>query len=109
MKGMFALKAHEDDNVATVFGSPEEGVDVRVEDSFGISFTVEATQMIPYGHKIALSAIPEGTDIIKYGEVIGRATADIGRGGHVHVQNVASLRGRGDIAMEKARGCGYDL
>jgi len=37
-----------------------------------------------------------GEPVIKYGEVIGRATKDIGEGTHAHVHNIESLRGRGD-------------
>lgn len=55
---------------------------------------------IPYGHKFALRFIRKGEDILKYGEVIGRATADIGSGCHAHVQNIESLRGRGDLQKE---------
>jgi altronate dehydratase small subunit len=42
-------------------------------------------------------AIGKGDDVVKYGEIIGRATADIAKGEHVHVHNIESLRGRGDI------------
>lgn len=42
---------------------------------------------IPAGHKIALQAIPEGANIIKYGVPIGHATKEISQGEHVHVQN----------------------
>jgi len=38
--------------------------------------------------------------ILKYGEVIGRATRDIEAGAHAHVQNIESLRGRGDWEKE---------
>ena len=34
--------------------------------------------------------------IVKYGEIIGRATQDIAVGQHVHVHNLESCRGRGD-------------
>ncbi|WP_420393677.1 UxaA family hydrolase [Acuticoccus sp.] len=44
---------------------------------------------VPYGHKVAIRAIPAGGDVVKYGVVIGRATADIAPGDHVHVHNVA--------------------
>lgn len=46
---------------------------------------------IPVGHKLALCAIPAGSYVIKYGEHIGRATADIAAGGHAHVQNVLDI------------------
>jgi len=59
---------------------------------------VVAAEVIRLGHKIALRTIQKGEDIIKYGEVIGRATEMIGVGRHVHVHNVESLRGRGDLA-----------
>lgn len=52
---------------------------------------------IPFGHKIAICKIVSGQDIIKYGEIIGRATQDIEIGQHVHVHNVEALRGRGDL------------
>lgn len=53
---------------------------------------------IPFGHKFALTGIRKNEHIIKYGKIIGISTADIEKGGYVHVHNVASLRGRGDIA-----------
>lgn len=46
---------------------------------------------------MAIKDIPKGGEIIKYGEIIGRATANIEPGEHVHVHNVESLRGRGDL------------
>jgi altronate dehydratase small subunit len=42
-------------------------------------------------------AIEKGEAIVKYGEVIGRATQQIILGKHVHIHNVESLRGRGDV------------
>lgn len=45
---------------------------------------------IEKGHKFALRAIKSGESIIKYGEVIGRATADIAAGEHIHSHNMAT-------------------
>ncbi|MBE6777842.1 MAG: altronate dehydratase [Ruminococcaceae bacterium] len=45
---------------------------------------------IPAGHKYALTAIPEGAEVIKYGAVIGRATAPIAPGEWVHTHNLRS-------------------
>ena len=42
------------------------------------------------GHKYALRDIGKGENIIKYGNPIGHATADIGEGEHVHTHNVAT-------------------
>jgi len=49
---------------------------------------------IPFGHKVALRRIARGESVLKYGEVIGEATADIEPGDWVHVHNLASQRGR---------------
>jgi altronate dehydratase small subunit len=54
-------------------------------------------EAIPYGHKFAVKDIASGEDILKYGEIIGRATKGIGAGEHAHIQNIESLRGRGDL------------
>lgn len=54
-----------------------------------------AAEEIPYGHKIALTDIKKGDNILKYGEVVGRCTKDIPKGGWVHVHNVESIRGLG--------------
>lgn len=48
---------------------------------------VAATE-IPAGHKIALSDIAIGEDIRRYGWPIGRATASIAKGAHVHSHNL---------------------
>jgi altronate dehydratase small subunit len=65
---------------------------------------VEAQSTIPFGHKIALQRISRGQPVIKYGEVIGLATDAIAPGEHVHVHNVESQRGRGDLAAHANRG-----
>jgi len=59
---------------------------------------VTAAEPIPRGHKIALRPIPAGDVVTKYGSPIGTASADIAAGAHVHTHNVASGRGRGDLA-----------
>ncbi len=56
------------------------------------TITVASTDPIPLGHKVALADIKDGDTIIKYGHDIGRAVADIRRGGHAHVHNVKTKR-----------------
>lgn len=51
---------------------------------------VTLTEDIEKGHKFALKPIKTGDKIIKYGEVIGRATADITAGEHIHSHNMAT-------------------
>ncbi|WP_407333599.1 UxaA family hydrolase [Enterovibrio sp. 27052020O] len=56
--------------------------------------TIEVVSLdpIPLGHKVALNDIKEGDTILKYDNDIGKAIADIPKGGHVHVQNVKTKR-----------------
>ena len=56
------------------------------------TFHLRAMQDIPIGHKVALKSIKSGDTIIKYGEDIGKAIADIGPGEHLHVHNVKTKR-----------------
>ena len=60
-----------------------------------------AVQAIRAGHKLASRAIRAGETVLKYGQVIGVATADIGRGEHVHDHNlsVSTLRETGLTAQ----------
>ncbi|MFK7867025.1 MAG: UxaA family hydrolase [Alphaproteobacteria bacterium] len=53
---------------------------------------IKALDPIPLGHKIALGDIKMGDTIIKYDNDIGKAIADIAKGGHAHVQNVKTKR-----------------
>lgn len=43
---------------------------------------------VPRGHKFAARAIRAGERVIRYGQTIGLATADIAPGAHVHVHNL---------------------
>jgi len=47
---------------------------------------------IPIGHKVALVDIKSGDTVWKYGQDIGKAVADIPKGGHVHVHNLKTKR-----------------
>ena len=92
-----ALKVNDLDNVATIFANgTTDGMEIEIRDKKGNSENVNVIGDIPYGHKIAVKPITKGEDIIKYGEEIGIATADIVTGDYVHVHNLDSKRGRGD-------------
>ncbi|MBE0531363.1 MAG: UxaA family hydrolase [Rhodospirillales bacterium] len=92
-----AIILREVDNVATLLRDATKGEKIRAGVGDGI-VVVTARDDMPFGHKFAVRDIARGEDILKYGEVIGRATADIPAGAHAHVQNIESLRGRGDLA-----------
>lgn len=45
---------------------------------------------IPQGHKMAIQAMPKGSQVVKYGFSIGHATEDIAPGQWVHSHNVST-------------------
>lgn len=61
-------------------------------DESGERIETEALETIRFGHKIALTPIEEGTELIEYGEHIGVATRPIRPGQHVHTHNLRSTR-----------------
>lgn len=65
-----------------------KNVIINEKDSVGIC--LEGNETIPAGHKYALRDIKAGEYVIKYGEIIGRATQDIQKGEWVHTHNVKS-------------------
>ena len=52
--------------------------------------SVTALGDVPQYHKLAVKAVKQGDPVIKYGEVIGIAKADIRPGEHVHTHNLSS-------------------
>ena len=64
-----------------------------VELNGGRPTSLVTTELIPFGHKIALVAIGRGETIVKYGASIGVAVDDIQPGMSVHVHNLKSVRG----------------
>jgi len=92
------LVISERDNVATALDALDAGRELQLG-----ARTLVVAEAIPRGHKIALCAIPAGDAVVKYGSPIGRASADIAAGAHVHTHNVASTRGRGDLAETAPR------
>jgi altronate dehydratase small subunit len=87
-----ALVISDRDNVATALETLEPGRSLTLGP---IALIVQ--ERIPHGHKLALIGIAAGQQVIKYGSPIGLAIADILAGEHVHVHNLASSRGRGDL------------
>lgn len=71
------------DTVALALEDLKEGEHILYGTS-GISIK----NNIPWGHKFALKDIPNGTDILKYGSPIGKATRGISKGEWVHSHNM---------------------
>ena len=84
------------DNVATALADLKAGDTLELEVS-GQTRAVKLTTDVPFGHKFSLSRIEPNSPVIKYGEVIGVSTAIIEPGDYVHIHNVVSARGRGDL------------
>jgi altronate dehydratase small subunit len=93
-----ALVLDKRDFVATAIADLDPKGVVRVAWPDGTVQKHTLPQPIPFGHKFAIVAIEGGQHILKYGESVGRARTDIAAGEHVHVHNVDSQRGRGDLA-----------
>jgi (2R)-sulfolactate sulfo-lyase subunit alpha len=53
---------------------------------------VKSEDAIPLGHKIAMRNISKGETVLKYGNDVGRAVAEIGKGHHVHIHNMRTKR-----------------
>ena len=56
------------------------------------SFRLKAKMDVPIGHKVALTDIKKSDTVLKYGQDIGKAVADIRKGEHVHVHNLKTKR-----------------
>ena len=96
---VLALKVNDRDNVATLFADNVcAGTEVEVRDKKGNAQRVVVNEEIPYGHKLALEDIEASRPVIKYGEELGIARTAIRKGDYVHIHNLDSMRGRGDLA-----------
>ncbi len=78
-----AVKVSPGDNVAVAVRPIVRGEEVRIK---GI-VPVIAREDVPLGHKVALTVIPDGQPIVKYGESILLASGEILSGQWVHSHN----------------------
>ncbi|MGY2492701.1 UxaA family hydrolase [Cupriavidus sp. CP313] len=91
-----AIVLHPADNVATLLdpGRAGEACTLQGEGSGQLALL----QDVPFGHKVCIADTAPGAHIVKYGQVIGRASLVVRAGEHVHVHNIESARARGDLA-----------
>jgi altronate dehydratase small subunit len=88
-----AMLMNEKDSVATALENlAKNDVAVIVLPSQEKVAELNVRQDVQFGHKLAIRAIAEGDTVIKYGEVIGRASKNIETGEYVHIHNVTSNR-----------------
>lgn len=64
--------------------------EIVINKKDNVCVTLTGKGDIPAGHKIALQDIEQGEFVIKYGEIIGRATIPIKQGEWVHTHNIKS-------------------
>ena len=83
-----AIKIHSKDNVAVALQPLKQGEVISLGGQ-----DVTLVEDIEQGHKFALADLPENTNIIKYGTVIGHTTKDVKTGAHVHVENIKTNLG----------------
>ena len=81
MHGSDVLKLRANDNVVIALRALPVGI--RLE---GVSEPLSVE--VQPGHKIACAPIPEGENVLRYGQVIGQAKIDIQPGEHVHSHNL---------------------
>ncbi|OGO61018.1 MAG: hypothetical protein A2029_17165 [Chloroflexi bacterium RBG_19FT_COMBO_47_9] len=81
-----SLWLNDKDNIVVALRHLAKGDVIEAADG-----SVTVNENIKMGHKIAIIPIPKYGMVIKYGEEIGEASADINVGDHVHVHNVRDI------------------
>ncbi|MFP4195032.1 MAG: UxaA family hydrolase [Desulfosalsimonas sp.] len=76
------------DNVAVALQDLDAGEKVEAEGMEPIT----VAEPVQAAHKIALRDIEPGENIIKYGETVGKSTAQIKKGAWVHTHNLEGGR-----------------
>jgi (2R)-sulfolactate sulfo-lyase subunit alpha len=88
-----ALAHNRGDHVAVAVAPIAAGEEITIahldDDS---EQTLDARSDVPYGHKIALTALDEGAVVIEYGTQVAVTRAPIEAGAHVHTHNVKTAR-----------------
>ena len=84
------------DSVVTSLTELQAGAQFDIELDGAVK-SVTVRDAVPFAHKVAVRSMAAGADVLKYGEVIGHASRAIEPGDWVHIHNVESARGRGDI------------
>ena len=77
------------DDVATALHALRAGTALRLAAG-SVVRDVTLQEDVPFGHKFAVRALAQGMRVRKYGEFIGRTTADVAAGAWVHDQNLVT-------------------
>ena len=79
------------DNVGVALADLQPGTELDLKTK-GRALSVKLVEPIRYQHKFSVDHIDSGSKIVKFGEVIGKATRAIEPGQHVHMHNMIGLR-----------------
>ena len=82
-----AIIVDEKDNVAIALTDIAKGGTAVLKEG---RILVTKTD-IPFSHKMLLEDLSEGEEIIKYGEVIGKASTQLMQGEWIHSHNLESI------------------
>jgi len=78
-----SIQLHPGDNVAVALHELAAGEQVMVGNQ-----RLTLVEIIPCGHKFALSQLAAGTNVFKFGEPIGHVTQAVVAGGWIHTHNL---------------------
>ncbi len=87
-----AIKLHKKDNVATALDIIEADETIEIVFEGKIITTVKAKQSINKYFKLSLDELTKNSDVIKYGEVIGKTNYSLTQGDLVHVEAIRSVK-----------------
>lgn len=82
---------HQNDNVGVCLREVKAGETISFQQADSQS-QIKVEDPIPLGHKVALYDIQSDKPVIKYDEIIGKATKRIDKGRHVHTHNVTDFK-----------------
>ncbi|MFE5318920.1 UxaA family hydrolase [Paenibacillus sp. NPDC056579] len=102
-----SFQIHHDDNVCVALSDLEPG-SVTVHGSPATS-SIDITDPVKQGHKMASRPIREGEPVIKYGVAIGIAIRPIAAGEWVHLQNCKSSYDKRSSTLDVESGAPTDM
>lgn len=80
------IRIHGRDNVAIAVWDLPQGAEIVLAD--GSRPGIRALQDTPQAHKVALSDIPKGGEVVRYGVVLGAMKEDMRKGGWINESNL---------------------
>ena len=83
---------NEGDHVGVAVQNVAPGPQTAIYMDSDRAVTVEVREAIPLGHKVALSRLLEGADVIEYGVRVGVMRQTAGAGDLIHTHNIRSAR-----------------